>query len=311
MLYLREQEFLERLAMKFLGGSEPWQDITKNLDRRKGAVVAAVSYLGPDAPRIMNLKSGDLLVCDASDRSIRAGSTSPHALIAYIKKGVDVYTRENLHSKVIVAGSTAWIGSANASSRSEKVKFEATVRTNDLSVVSGALDFIVEQIEESIPVTLGMAKSWIKLMPKKVAIDPLELPSHRPLKVLIIDSWEDWKPEEEERYESNLSAAKSVRSSLGSRSKLFYFESSQDLGYRVQDWVMWVDGEKIQTPLIVVGVFKQNKKYCHYFAKSTAGDFWVDKNDFEKKVRFKVPEDESEVIPEKIAQKIFNYFQIE
>ena len=63
--------------------------------------------------------------------------------------------------------------------------------------------------------------------------------------------------------------------------------------------------------MIVVGVFKQNKKYCHYFAKSTAGDFWVDKNDFEKKVRFKVPEDESEVIPEKIAQKIFNYFQIE
>ena len=85
--------------MKFLGGREPWQDITKNLTRRKGVVKAAISYLGPEAPRIMHLKAGDLLVCDASESAIRAGSTQPHALTArwfhLVKQGG---AHENIHT---------------------------------------------------------------------------------------------------------------------------------------------------------------------------------------------------------------------
>jgi phosphatidylserine/phosphatidylglycerophosphate/cardiolipin synthase-like enzyme len=57
---------------------------------------------------------------DASEAAVQAGQTCPASLSSMLKRGVQVFSREGLHAKVFVFGTTAYIGSANVSGNSEK-----------------------------------------------------------------------------------------------------------------------------------------------------------------------------------------------
>ena len=91
-------------------------------------VVAAVGYIGVNAPTVMPLRRGDILVCDASDPAIRGRLTSAAALATFHRKGVAVFSVDGLHAKVIASTAFAWIGSANASKNSEDGLIEASAR---------------------------------------------------------------------------------------------------------------------------------------------------------------------------------------
>jgi len=110
-----------------LGG--PWPAIRRDLDRpNRRSVVAAVAYIGRDAPRVMPLRSGDVLVCDASDAAVKGRLTSVAALRSFRRRGVLLFSVEGLHAKVIASATAAWVGSANASDNSENELVEAAVR---------------------------------------------------------------------------------------------------------------------------------------------------------------------------------------
>ena len=110
-------------------GTSPWAAITKDVARkRRGPVVAAISYVGVKAPEVLPLREGDFLICDASERAIKQGVTSAKALVAFLRVGVRVFSHEGLHSKVIAAENFAWVGSANASGNSRDNLTEASVR---------------------------------------------------------------------------------------------------------------------------------------------------------------------------------------
>jgi hypothetical protein len=117
--------------------SDPWLDITKFLSKpsRKPAV-AAISYLGVNASSHLPLRAGDTLVCTASPAAIAPGATSVQAIRDFLDAGVEVFNAKRLHAKVIACGTTAWIGSANASDGSAGVLIEAAVRTSDKTVVA-------------------------------------------------------------------------------------------------------------------------------------------------------------------------------
>lgn len=107
----------------------PWPAIRRDLDRHnRRSVVAAVAYIGRDAPRVMPLRSGDVLVCDASDAAVKGRLTSVAALKSFRRRGVLLFSVEGLHAKVIASATTAWVGSANASDNSENELVEAAVR---------------------------------------------------------------------------------------------------------------------------------------------------------------------------------------
>ncbi len=115
--------------MKEFVGTSPWAAITKDVARkRRGPVVAAISYVGIRASEVLPLREGDFLICDASERAIKQGVTSAKALSAFLRVGVRVFSHEGLHSKVIATENFAWVGSANASGNSRDNLTEASVR---------------------------------------------------------------------------------------------------------------------------------------------------------------------------------------
>ena len=126
----------------FVGGSEPWGRITGRVAATKGRVLAAIAFVGADAPTLLPLKEGDVLVCDASRRTVRAGSTSAKALQRFSRDGVRIYSHRALHAKVVVLPRRVFVGSTNASANSRDNLDEATLETTDTEAVNDARAFV-------------------------------------------------------------------------------------------------------------------------------------------------------------------------
>ncbi|MFC9557033.1 phospholipase D family protein [Rhodococcus sp. NPDC056960] len=121
-------------------GPSPWPHITRAI-RTRGPRRAAIAHLGQDAPTLLPLRAGDVLVVNASRAAVRAHATSPVALAHYLDAGVRVLSSPNLHANVIVTDRRAVIGSANAS-HSSTLAEEAVVITDDPDIVAAAGAFI-------------------------------------------------------------------------------------------------------------------------------------------------------------------------
>lgn len=103
----------------------------------------AVAYVGRNAPELLPLKKGSILVCDFSRSALERGLTNPDAIRAYLKAGVEVHSWENLHAKVFSFGDVAYVGSCNASYNSANVLTEAAVRVTDPKTVNDVSRFVL------------------------------------------------------------------------------------------------------------------------------------------------------------------------
>ncbi|QSE88033.1 phospholipase D family protein (plasmid) [Rhodococcus pseudokoreensis] len=127
-------------------GPSPWPHITRAI-RTRGPRHAAIAHLGQDAPTLLPLRAGDVLIVNASRAAVRAHATSPVALAHYLDAGVRVLSSPNLHANVIATDRRAVIGSANAS-HSSTLADEAVVITDDPDIVASVRAFI-DGIEET------------------------------------------------------------------------------------------------------------------------------------------------------------------
>ncbi|MFD6062712.1 phospholipase D-like domain-containing protein [Rhodococcus wratislaviensis] len=129
-------------------GPSPWPHITRAI-RTRGPRHAAIAHLGQDAPTLLPLRAGDVLVVNASRAAVRAHATSPIALAYYVDAGVRVLSSPNLHANVIATDRRAVIGSANAS-HSSTLADEAAVITDDPDIVAAVRRFIddIDEITE-------------------------------------------------------------------------------------------------------------------------------------------------------------------
>ena len=109
--------------IRFHGDTSVWPIIKEQIKktRKSQQIFAAIAYVGLDATKIMPLRRGDVLVCNASDAAIKQGSTSAIALEKLLRRGVKIFNEPNLHGKVVVFPMKAFVGSANVSRRSEDV----------------------------------------------------------------------------------------------------------------------------------------------------------------------------------------------
>jgi len=130
--------------IRFHGDISVWPTIKEHIkkSRKTQQVFAAIAYVGIDATKIMPLRRGDVLVCNASDAAIRQGSTSAKALKVFLDRGVKIFNEPRLHGKVVVFPKRAFVGSANVSSRSKDSLFEAVVETTDPTVVGSSRRFV-------------------------------------------------------------------------------------------------------------------------------------------------------------------------
>jgi phosphatidylserine/phosphatidylglycerophosphate/cardiolipin synthase-like enzyme len=106
----------------------------------KGPILAAVAYVSDTDG--LSLSKGDLLICDASEKSALAGATRRDALQKFFSKGVRIWSVPYLHAKVVIAGDTAIVGSANWSANSEANLIEASICSRDPKVVAAATAFV-------------------------------------------------------------------------------------------------------------------------------------------------------------------------
>ncbi|MGX1591381.1 phospholipase D family protein [Glutamicibacter sp. NPDC055491] len=123
-----------------------WPEITA-LVSRAGKTHAAIAFLGQDAPQLLPLGSKDVLVVNAGARNIAAHATNPYAIEEFILRGVDVYSSERLHAKVIATDSHAIVGSANASTTSAKSS-EAVVVSDNKAIRKQVRSFVEHEIRQ-------------------------------------------------------------------------------------------------------------------------------------------------------------------
>lgn len=135
-----------------------WGDITTAAVECQQPARVAVAYFGEKGDSLLPLSPGSSIVVDASLPTVAVGSTCPAALERLRKRGTDIYSAQYLHAKVYAFNSVAFVGSANASTRSKETLIEAIQRTTRKSAIVAARKFV-----ESICITRLSAKDLYEL----------------------------------------------------------------------------------------------------------------------------------------------------
>ncbi len=158
---------LDDRTARLVAGTGAWAQIAPILKPYARTITAAIAYVGSEAARQMTLAKGSTIIVDASERSVRAGSTDPAALLEWAKAGVMVYSLENLHAKMILAsrpddehGSFLAVGSANVSAASANRLYEAIVLTDSGDALDEALHTLMHwKIRCGAPLTVTQLKN--------------------------------------------------------------------------------------------------------------------------------------------------------
>lgn len=139
----------------------PWQVITKAIKKAPGQCCVAVAYFGQSGSKLLPLKAGSTLVVNLSEAAVRAGQTNPGEIAKLLKRGVRVYSVNNLHAKVFVTPSRVIIGSSNVSKNSANSLIEAALCSPDRKMIKTCRTFVTSLCGEAV--SLGYVKKLKKL----------------------------------------------------------------------------------------------------------------------------------------------------
>jgi len=134
---------------KFLSNRDLWVKLAANV-KTATRVDAAIAYVGQNGAALLPFRRGSRLVVDMSLPTVKSGSTDPREIEKLLNRKVQVFSRRNLHAKVVVADGTLIAGSANVSKRSGDLLDEAGILTNHPTAVRRALEFIERLCTEPI-----------------------------------------------------------------------------------------------------------------------------------------------------------------
>lgn len=125
----------------FLSNDTLWETISSQIKAAR-RVDAAIAYFGQGGAKLLPLRTGHRLVVDMSPATVRAGGTDPREVQKLIGRDVELFTRRNLHAKIVVADNTVISGSANVSRHSQQVLDEAAILTTEPSAIRRSREFI-------------------------------------------------------------------------------------------------------------------------------------------------------------------------
>ena len=191
--------------INFLINDDIWDAIPKIIKTSKHTDVV-VAYLGTDGSKLIPLKKGDRLVVDMSIATVKSGGTNPHEIERLIKRGVQVFTRRNLHAKIIVTDKEILTGSANVSKNSRDTLEEAAILTDDRVALQRAKKFIDQICTE--PVLPEYLKECIKSY-KPPRISGIETKGmsrrakHTKLRIVSLIDYANFPEDEVELYEKS------------------------------------------------------------------------------------------------------------
>jgi hypothetical protein len=240
----------------FLANETLWRTLSLRVKRAR-RVYAAIAYFGQGGAKRLPLRKGDCLVVDMSPATVRAGATDPREIEKLVKRNVRVFTRRNLHAKLIVADGSAIVGSANISKHSEQVLDEAAVLTDEPAAIRRAREFIDRLCTE--PVRQDYLKKC-KQMYKPPRFSHLLVQGNKqqqrtaPAKLWIVNLREYVVPESElRRYEKGeMRAQKQVKNKERSETTSFHWPSKPKMADELQvgDWFIEVLTKKDKSILV-------------------------------------------------------------
>jgi len=250
------------MASKVYARELPWQRITKVLSSTDQKVRAAVAYIGADAQKIMPLKKGDVLICDASKGAITSGSTSAEALRKYIRDGVDCYSCPGLHAKLILLPRKLFIGSANASANSRDNLIEAVLETADKASRDSAARFIDSMMVGRFVITKNRLKPLLALPVRNSFYSPSKevLPTSMPSRVtrLWIRPMVQFSPTKA-YWRARENSVAEVSRFRNESYKGCTLEDSQESDQYVKkahlgDWIIEIINNRVNRPRVIIGV---------------------------------------------------------
>lgn len=150
----------------FLYGELLWTTMArraKEARRTKGAIAYVTNE------KLLTLKSGDLLIVDASNASIGAGQTTASALMQLHRQGVRLYCHPGLHAKFMLFDSVLVASSANMSNLSINHLLEAGVETDSPGSISAATSLLDRLVSTSERIDALFLKR-IQLIPVKRSV---------------------------------------------------------------------------------------------------------------------------------------------
>lgn len=236
---------------------EPWPAIRAAVDAAAGRVVAAVGYIGQDAHHWLPLKPGDVLVCDASDRAVKNGATNPRHIASFLNAGVEVWSEEGLHAKVVVLPRREFVGSTNASNNSASGLVEAVLGTSDTAAVRALREFVMSR--GHLRVDAAEVARLVPLMPKRPRPQPVArrvavLPAAVDRIAVIGISVGEWTRSEQRVYEKHRGEASSDARSLGTGVRIDPVSVTPWVYDRLDagDWVIQFEDRRVYSPGVVV-----------------------------------------------------------
>lgn len=243
-------------SQAMLSGRAVWQSITGAARSRSVGAFIAVPYFGKRGPGLLPVGRGSRMVVNASVDAVKSGQTNPAALLTMHRRGIDVFSCPQLHAKVYVFGTTAFIGSANASGSSAENLVEAAIRSTDRSTVRDAREFVRELSRTLVPLGEEQLSALARLYrePKRAATHGSPRSAARgrnASRVWIVRTREDELPDgAEEAHE--LESKKAHASKSNSRFEVDSFWHARDVRYRPGDTIVEIvtgtDGRVMVSP---------------------------------------------------------------
>jgi hypothetical protein len=186
--------------------------VIKQLGKKASSRRAAVAYVTSE--EFVKFTDGDVLVTDASDHAIAMGQTDAQVLAKAFKRGAELYSLPGLHTKVLLLGGSAVIGSANLSDSSATNLVEAAWVTDAPAAVGMATSLVQQLTSQAKKIDEEFLKRILKIevkahakpaggtaKPKKVKI-----PKHASWILGVHELVKDF-PDEQEAIESGTATA--------------------------------------------------------------------------------------------------------
>ena len=115
-----------------------WKEVNALVIDYKKQKTAVIAYVTTTK---LLLAENDILICDASENQINSGQTSVKTLQAYLSKGVEIYSIENLHAKFLFSEDFVVAGSANLSINSAENLIETALYSNSTEAIQSLNSF--------------------------------------------------------------------------------------------------------------------------------------------------------------------------
>jgi len=206
---------------------------------------------------------GDVLVCDASDAAIKGRLTSVAALKNYRRRGVELFSIDGLHAKVIASPTSAWVGSANASNNSENELVEAAVRVTGQqarALRSWATSLATEDTEinaAELNRLAGMRLSPPRSGPRRT-VPPQALPPNA-MRLIIWSLDAEVTKRQQTAIDREWSAAERGAQSSGLPSTLDPVPFTGTTVVKPGDWLITVRRGRVQAPGYVVRITREGR----------------------------------------------------